>query len=127
MSTVGIRFTISGSDTDFYTEEVGQIEIQPIQSFALMERQTLKPNLYFEGLTWQTLTVELINRWATTQAKVTTVINANVEMTIYPYYAYNSSKSYSVILVPDNIIKIYQYGDPKAWTVHQLTFLQSSR
>ena len=127
MAITGIRFTISGSDTDFYTEEVGQVEIQPIQSFVLMERQTIDPNLYFEGLTWHTLTVELINRWSTTQAKVTTVIDANVEMTIYPYYAYNSSKSYSVILVPDNIIKIYRYGDPEAFVIHELTFLQATQ
>ena len=122
----GIRFTISGSDTDFSVEEVGAISVQPIQSFKLMERQAIKPDLYFEGSTWKTFTVELVEYWKTTLAKITTVIEAEVEMTLYPYYAYSPGKSYSVILVPDNIIKIYRYGEREAWVSHQLTFLQSS-
>ena len=123
----GIRFTISASNTDFECEEVGKIEIVPVQSFILQERQTIKPNLYLEGSTWMTLTVELIEYWKTTLAKITTVINANVEMTIYPYYAYEATRSYSVILLQDNIIKRYRYGEREAAVVHQLTFLQSTQ
>lgn len=126
MATTGIRFTISSVNTDFETDEVGQVEILPVQSFILQERQDIKPNLYMEGNTWMTLNVELIEYWKTTLSKITTVINANVEMTIYPYYAYNPAKSYSVILIPDNIFKIYRYGERAALPVHQLTFLQSS-
>ena len=122
----GIKFTISGSDTDFDVEESGAVEIAPVQSFILQERQNHKPNLYFEGDTWLMFNVELQERWKTTLAKITTVIEAGVEMTLYPYYAFSPSVSYSVILVPDNIVKIYRYGEREAWVLHQLTFLQSS-
>ena len=122
----GIRFTISAANTDFICEEVGKVEIAPVQSFILMERQSIKPDLYFEGSTWLTLTVELIEYYKTTLAKITTVINAGVEMTIYPYYAYDTGRSYSVILLPDNIIKRYRYGEREALVTHQLTFLQSA-
>lgn len=125
-SDTGLRFTISAVNTDFRVDEVGSIEIQPIQSFLIQERQNLKPNLYYEGSTWITLNVELSERWKTTLAKITTVINAGIEMTIYPYYAYDTGRSYSVILLPDNIIKIYRYGERETWVSHQLTFLQSA-
>ena len=122
----GIRFTINTVNTDFDCDEVGQVEIAPVQSFLIQERQTIKPNLYFEGSTWLTISIELIENLKTTLAKITTVINAGTEMTVYPYYAYNSGLSYSVILVPDNIIKIYRYGEREALVSHQLTFLQSA-
>lgn len=122
----GIRFTISAANTDFDCEEVGQVEIAPVQSFIIQERQTVKPNLYFEGSTWLTLNIELIENLKTTLAKITTVINAGIEMTVYPYYAYQPTRSYSVILVPDNILKIYRYGEREALVSHQLTFLQSA-
>lgn len=122
----GIRFTINAANTNFDCEEVGQVEIAPVQSFLIQERQTIKPDLYMEGSTWLTFNIELIEYVKTTLAKITTVINAGIEMTLYPYYAYNSSLSYSVILVPDNIIKIYRYGEREALVSHQLTFLQSA-
>lgn len=122
----GIKFTISGSDTDFEVDEVESVEILPVQSFIVQERQNIKPNLYYEGNTWMTLSIELLERWKTSLAKITTVIEAEVEMTIYPYYAYDTGRSYSVVLLPDNIIKIYRYGERKASVLHQLTFLQSA-
>ena len=121
-----IRFTISGDNTDFTCDEVGQIEMSPVQSFILQERQVIKPNLYLEGSTWMTISIELIQYWKTTLAKITTVIEAEVEMTIYPYYAYDTGRSYSAILLPDNIVKSYRYGELEALVVHQLTFLQSA-
>lgn len=120
----GVRFIISGSNTDFDTDEVGTVTIEPVQSFVLQERQTAKPNLYFEGNTYFTVMLELLEAWKTTLAKVTTVIEAGVEMVIYPYYAFCPSYYLNVILVPDNIRKVYLYGEREAWVSHQLTFLQ---
>jgi hypothetical protein len=124
---VAVIFLINGGYVTFEEDEVGAVEMAPVQSFTLMERQAIKPNLYLEGNCYHTFNVELVERWSTSLAKIQSVTSADVEMTFYPCYRYQPNRSYSVVLLPDNIIKRYRSGEKEAWVVHSLSLLQSVR
>lgn len=124
---VAVRIDIDGNLIDFYQEEIKLVVIAPKQSYELQERQDLPPNLILFGDVWRNIVVNFYERWAFTQSKIFQVLDANKEIIIYPYYLYNSSLHYHVIVLPDNIRKVYRYGELEASIEHYITFLESSK
>ncbi|MEM2989817.1 MAG: hypothetical protein QXQ02_01375 [Halobacteria archaeon] len=127
MYRVAVRIDIDGSIVDFYQEEIKSVVIAPKQSHELQERQDLPPNLILFGDVWRNIIVNFYERWASTHTKISQVLNADEEIIIYPCYFYNPLINYRVIVLPDNIRKLYRYGELGASIEHRITFLESSK
>ena len=127
-NTVAVKFTLTG-DIDFYEEEIGKVILGTDKGYDFLKNQSGVPNVFYQGDLNKFFTVEFIERWATTRAKIDELIDEESEMTMYYEYAYDITKSVSVILVGNKGVKrteMWKYGEKEALIMHQMRFLQSS-
>ena len=123
--TVGVRFTISGSDTDFYTDEIEGVVDSQEQDLQIQEHQTGRPYLYTDGEVFDTIRIRFREQRKSTRTKIETVMNSDSEMTLYYKYAYAPATSKTVILWQGEQIKQYHYGERAAYVTHDLMFLEA--
>ena len=127
--SIRLKFTVSGTDIDFYADEILNHKISNIKDFQLQENQTGSPYIYYVGNTNKVLEITFQEYYSTTRAKIDSLINAKVEMTIYYEYHYSKTNTLTMILYNKKDIrrtKIYRFGEKGANVIHRLTFLQSS-
>jgi hypothetical protein len=125
--TTAIRFDCpTAGNVDFDIEEVGKIQLVHSRDFQLLRNQFIPPRMYDLGSVYNQLNVELIENYQSTKAKIESLIDEEAEIDVYYQYRYDNTEYKTCILIPDNIRKIYLWGEDAAGVVHTLTFLESS-
>ena len=124
---VAVKFTIDGSDVDFYEQEILWTPCKHDQDYELQKSQTNFPLLFLKGEAWETVTLSIREIYSTTKAKIDQLIDAKSEMKLYYNYFYEPTDYINVIYFP-NKMKVYNYtiGELQADIIHKLIFLKSS-
>jgi len=126
MNNIAIKFTLDSGDVDFYDEEKCEVLEVPDQNIIVHKSQQTASTVKIydtQYKTWQ-VTIEEYN--PETQANLLSIIEESDEMVFYPYYQYDSSISHNVILVPDEVRKVYAYGEREAFVRTTFNLLESS-
>ena len=125
MSTA-IKFTLDSGDVTFTDQEMCEVREIPEQTIiAHKSQQTASTVQVYDNqfMMWQ-VTIQDVDD---TLTRIMQIVNEKNEMTFYPYYQYNPSTSYKVILVPDEVKKVYAYGGRQALLYTTFNLLESSK
>ncbi len=122
---IAIKFTITGGDVDFTSEEVREVTLGQTQQTAVINNQVGAPYIHTSGNLWHTLTIQIAETKKDTRTRINQIIDEEKEMTIYYNYAYSTTAHIDALLIPDNIRKIYYFGEPGYGIVHILTFMET--
>ena len=123
---IAVRFTIDAGNVDFADEEMCEVMEMPEQTIIAHESQQSASYVKVydtQYKMWQ-LTIQDVND---SLARILQIINEFDEMVFYPHYQYDSGVYYNVILIPDEVKKVYAYGGREALLHTTFNLLESSK
>jgi len=123
---IAIKFTLGAGDIDFYDNESCQVVEMPEQNLIVHQAQQSAATVKLYDTQYKTWQVQITDDRYETQANILSIINEENEMTFYPHYQY-ATTSYKVILVPDEVRKVYTYGEREALIATTFNLLESSK
>jgi hypothetical protein len=121
-----VRFTWGSTTVNFSDEEIRAVRYGLGKEMAVMNNQTGPPNIYALSGVMGELMVEIAETARDTKSRINQVIGAEQELTCYYQYAYAPATTIDVLLIPDNIRKIYNFGEDAYGVVHRLTFIETA-
>ena len=127
MNNVAVKFTLAGGDVDFYDEELCEIQEVPDQNIIVHKSQQTASTVKVYDTQYKQWQLTITGARPETQENLLSVIDEMDEMTFYPYYQYDPSVSFNAILVPDEVRKIYAYGERQAFVRTTFNLLESSK
>ena len=124
--TIGVRFTLTAGDVDFYTDEIQAIPVRYRKDIKLLESQVGAPYMYYAGDSFREIRITFLEVRSDVKAKINQIINEDDEMTVYYDYAYDGAgTSTTVIYSPNGKTHVlrYHFGE-LAVAKHTLNFLE---
>ena len=127
MNNVAVKFTLDSGDIDFYDQELCEIQEIPDQNIIIHKSQQTASTVQVYDTQYKQWRLTIEEARPETQDNLLSVIDEENEMTFYPHYQYDSSVNYNVILVPDEVRKVYAYGERQAFVRTTFNLLESSK
>ena len=124
---VATRFTLDSGNVDFYDGEMCQVVEIPEQDIIVHKSQQSYVTVKIYDTQYKAWKLTISDENYDTQSRLLQVINEEDEMTFYPHYQYNSATSYNVILMPDEVKKVYTFGEREALLQTTFNLLESSK
>jgi hypothetical protein len=125
MSTVATKFTLDAGDVDFYTYEMCSVAEFPQQAIIVHNAQQKAATVKVYDDQYKTWQLTISDEYADTWDKIQDVIDENDEMRFYPHREYSETTHYNAILLPDEIKKVYTFGEREALLKVTLNLLES--
>ena len=125
MSTA-IKFTLDGGDVTFTDQEMCEVREVPEQTIIAHKSQQSASTVQVydsQFKMWQ-VTIQDVDD---TLSEIMQIINEKDEMVFYPYFQYDPSANFKVILIPDEVKKVYAYGGRQALLYTTFNLLESSK
>ena len=126
MSTA-MKFTLDSGDVLFTDDELCQVREMPEQTIIAHKSQQTANFVQVYDAQYKKWQVSILDVTGTTQGRILQIINELDEMVFYPHMEYDSSVSYNVILLPDEVKKYYAFGRREALNKTTFNLLESSK
>ena len=126
MNIVSVKFTLDSGDVLFYDEEMCEVSEIPDQNIIVHKSQQTASTVKIYDSQYKQWQLTVDDLWWDTQSRLMQVINEVNEMVFYPHFQYDTT-GYNVILVPDEVKKVYAYGGRKAMIKTTFNLLESSK
>jgi hypothetical protein len=122
---VAVRFVVSGSNVDFYEDEIQSVRLLTQQGHEIQVHQTGNAYLFTDGSQYDTVEIQFGLGRSGTKAKIDQLIDAEDEMTLYYAYAYVPATNVTCVLHLNGRLHEYNYyfGELEANVTKTLTFL----
>ena len=122
-----MKFTLDSGDVLFTEEELCQVREMPEQTIIAHKSQQDASFVQVYDTQYKKWQVSILDVTGTTQGRTLQIINELAEMTFYPHMDYDSTVSYNVILLPDEVKKFYSFGRRAALNKTTFNLLESSK
>jgi len=97
-----------------------------VQNVTIQERFKIKPDVLLESDEWFNLEVLIQEQYNTTRTRIDQLKAITVEMSCYYQYQLAAIARKKVVLFPDNVKKVYRFGEREVRT-HSFTLIESSK
>ena len=125
--STAVKFTLDSGDVDFYDDEMCQISEIPEQDIIVHKSQQSYVTVKIYDTQYKAWQLIVSDERYDTQSRLLQVIGEEDEMVFYPHYQYDAATSYNVVLVPDEVRKVYAFGDREALLQVTFSLLESSK
>ena len=111
MGSVAIKFVFGSETVEFYEAEVGLVTESADEYVIQHKNQTKASSLTSYSDQYFNFEVVIEDVFGNTREKIDKILTADCEMTFFPYFQYDPGKSFSVALLPEDIVKSYVFGE----------------